>query len=126
MILFKSNFWFLFVAFFVTKPIVQDLSNVTVHEGETAKFACFAAGDALPHIQFVQKLNGTDYEVRKLHKFENRTRTRTISTNDKTEFYRHYLWIYNVTLNDTGRYACKAGNSIGVTRKSLYLHVGTG
>ncbi|XP_028391447.1 fibroblast growth factor receptor 2-like isoform X3 [Dendronephthya gigantea] len=112
--------------FFVTKPLVQDLFNVTVQEGETAKFACLAAGDALPHIKFVQTLNGTDYEVRKLHKFENRTRTQTISTNKKIEFYKHYLWIYNVTLNDTGKYVCKAGNSIGITRKNLFLHVVTG
>ncbi|CAB3989128.1 fibroblast growth factor receptor homolog 1-like isoform X2 [Paramuricea clavata] len=109
--------------FYMTKPLVQNLNNVTVLIGETAKLTCQAAGDALPHIRFMKTINGTEYEIIKLKEFKNRTDTQTISTAIKTEFFKHHLWIYNTTLADTGKYTCKAGNSIGTTWKDMYLIV---
>lgn len=109
----------------MTKPIVQDLHNVAVSEGETAKLACLVAGDALPHIRFMKEINGTEHELVDLDQYKNRIRTRTISPPSKTEFFKRYVWIANVTSSDQGRYTCKAGNSIGVTRKDVYLTVVT-
>ncbi len=102
---------------------MQDLANVTVRKGETAELICLAAGDALPHIRFMKTINDTEYELVKLKEFENRISTDTISTSIKTEFFKRYLWIYNVTFADAGKYTCKAGNSIGITRKDVYLIV---
>ena len=105
----------------MTKPLVQDVDNVTVPIGETAKLTCLAAGDALPHIRFMKTINGTEYEIIEMKEFENRTNTQTTST--KTEFFKRYLWIHNTTLADTGKYTCKVGNSIGTTWKDMYLTV---
>jgi hypothetical protein len=102
---------------------VQDLANVTVRKGETAELICLAAGDALPHIRFMKTINDTEYQVVTLKEIENRKNTDTISTSIKTEFFKRYLWIYNVTFADAGKYTCKAGNSIGTTRKDMYLIV---
>jgi hypothetical protein len=107
----------------MTKPLVQDVDNVTVLIGGTAKLTCHAAGDALPHIRFMKTINGTEYEILNMKEFENRTDTQTISTAIKTDFFKRYLWIYNTTLADTGKYTCKAGNSIGTTWKDMYLTV---
>ena len=103
--------------------MVQDLVNVTVTKGETAQLKCLAAGDAMPHMQFFKTVNGTQYKVGDLKKLENRTTTKVISTNIKTEFFKLNLWIHNVTKEDEGKYTCKAGNSIGLTEKDLYLIV---
>ena len=103
---------------------MQDLANVTVRKGETAELICLAAGDAMPHIRFMKTINDTEYEVVTLKEFENRISTDTISTSIKTyKFFKRYLWIYNVTFADAGKYTCKAGNSIGTTKKDVYLIV---
>ena len=103
--------------------MVQDLVNVTVTKGETAQLKCLAAGDAMPHMQFFKTVNGTQHNVRDLKGLENRTTTKVISTDIKTEFFKLYLWIHNVTKEDEGKYTCKAGNSIGKAEKDLYVHV---
>ena len=109
----------------MTEPLVQDMKNVTVRPGETAKLACLAAGDAIPHIRFFREINDTKGEVVDMNEYKNRTKMETISPNNKIEFYKHYLWIYNVTLADEGKYTCVAGNSIGNTTKDVYLIVDT-
>ena len=96
---------------------------MTVQHGKTAKLVCRAASDAVPYISFVKTINGTEYEVIKIKEFENRTNINTISPEIKTEFYEHSLWIYNVTFADEGKYTCEAGNSVGITRKDMYLRV---
>ena len=103
--------------------MVQDLVNVTVTKGETAQLKCLAAGDAMPHMQFFKTVNGTQHKVGDLKELENRTTTKVISTDIKTEFFKLNLWIHNVTKEDEGKYTCKAGNSIGLTEKDLYLIV---
>ena len=105
---------------------MQDLVNVTVRKGETAQLKCLAAGDALPHIRFYKTVNGTQHYVNDLKELKDRITTKVINTDIKTEFFKLYLWIHNVTKADAGKYTCKAGNSIGTTEKNLYLGVVSG
>lgn len=111
------------IGYFHTKPLVQDMLNVTTTKGETAKLTCKAAGNALPHIVFFKEINGSEHRVSSLTELENRTATRTDSTQNIHEFFKRYLWIHNVTSSDSGKYICKAGNSLGITTKSMYLRV---
>jgi hypothetical protein len=107
----------------MTKPLVQAVANVTVQIGETAKLECRVASDPLPYIRFMKTINDTEYEVIKLKQFQNRTSVESISPSIKTEFFERFLSIHNVTFADEGKYTCRAGSSIGETRKDMYLIV---
>ena len=105
------------------KPLIPGVANVTVQHGKTAQLVCRVGSDAVPYIRFVKTINGTEYEVIKIKEFKNRTNINVISPESKTGFYEHSLWIDNVTFADEGKYTCKAGNSIGITREVMYLRV---
>lgn len=102
--------------------MVPDLTNVTVKEGETAELFCNAAGDALPHFKFYKWTNESSFKsVHELEDLRDRIKVYTKPAQQKTEFFKHYLTIYNTTPADAGRYTCAAGNSKGIAKKDTYL-----
>lgn len=108
----------------MSKPLVQDLANVTVVEGETTRLSCMAAGDTLPHFVFYKWTNKSSSEkVDQLKNMQGRISVKTDSAQTKTEFFKHYLTIHNTTLADAGRYTCAVGNSKGLVKKDAFLSV---
>ena len=107
----------------VIGPLVPDLGNVTVTEGDTARLVCKAAGDALPHFKMHKWINGSSYAIENIASMRGRMEVDTKLAPKKNEFFEHIVTIHNTRLQDAGQYTCRAGNFRGVVNKTTFLIV---
>uniref|UniRef100_A0A8D8VDX5 receptor protein-tyrosine kinase n=1 Tax=Cacopsylla melanoneura TaxID=428564 RepID=A0A8D8VDX5_9HEMI len=100
------------------RPILTEApENKTVVVGSAHNFTCRVLSDSHPTVQWFrgQVTNNASNSA----SYSNLTKHTVEEGGDNSEV----LELYNVTHEDEGWYTCIAGNSLGVTDASAYLHV---
>jgi len=115
-----------------TKPVVLEIKNVTVYEGENVTLLCKVFSDSMPHFRWLRWFptnssghNGTgsfSYEVLK-HSIRSIHKDLVSPTDNKVDPLAASMTIVNVTKKSEGKYTCIVGNAIGYAVESAYIIV---
>jgi len=102
----------------VHKPILSNLRNETVYVGENVTFYCSVFSDPHPHIRWIRNIPGNARNNQTILLKQNHKAGLNSTEHDLQTFT-----VKNVTLGDSGKYSCVAGNSIGVSHLDAWLTV---
>lgn len=100
--------------------------NTTVESGGTASFQCRVLSDALPHIQWLKKLDQVIVGDERNIEFEGNY-FQVLKSSEVVErsegLYLNKLILPEVTEADSGMYICVAANPMGYNHKEAFLTV---
>lgn len=103
------------------RPILQVglPANKSAVVGSNVEFHCRVFSDAQPHIQWLKhvEVNGSRYGP------DEAPYVQVLKTADINSTEIEVLYLHNITFEDSGKYTCLAGNSIGISYHSAWLTV---
>ena len=113
------------------RPVVLELKNVTVYEGQNATLLCKAFSYYMPHFVWLRSprsANGSQiqhpHHINEIIKQNEQSDNQHLVVPPKQGmFHGGKLTLINVTKNDEGKYTCIVGNALGYAVEQAYIFV---
>ena len=104
----------------ISKPILEQIDNVTAYVGDNVTVVCKAISDGSPHFQWLTMNEGkTNMTVLKPKLGQHQY----LVPSRENKWHGVKLFFPNVSYEDQGEYTCMAGNNIGMGFSSFFLQV---